>query len=111
MPQLTEEDNRNAIGIGWFIDQYRRDTEDDEALTTLQLDDLRGQLDDSGVGEILQHHFLFPDEEIDVFVAMIFEKSSAAGEEWKSISRVLYYEYMCKIKTPSAECIRALDLS
>lgn len=111
MPQLTEEDNESAIRIGNFIDRFRRDTEDDEALTFRQFIELRQELENSRVADILRHHYLFTDEEVDLVIGLIFEKSDSAGEEWASISQFLYNEYMCKIKTPSAECIRELNLS
>lgn len=111
MPQLTEEDNESAIRLGDFIDRFRRDTEDHEALTSQQFIALGQELENSRVADILRHHYLFTYEEVDFALALIFEKSNAAGEEWASISQFLYNEYMCEIKTPSAECIRELDLS
>jgi hypothetical protein len=111
MPQLTKEDNENAISIGNSIDRFRRDTPENEALTSQQFIELGQELENFGVADILRHHYLFTDEEVDLVIVLIFEKSDAAGEEWKSISQFLYNDYMCAFRTPSAECIRELDLS
>ena len=111
MPQLTKEDNESAIRIGNFIDRFRRDTEEHEALTSQQFIELGQELENLGVADILRHHYLFTDEEVDLVIVLIFEKSDAAGEEWASISQFLYNEYMCALRVPSAECIRELTLN
>ena len=110
MPKLDDEDLKNAKALGSYIDGIM-DSNGSEALNTEQLDSLRWHIENEGIDQILQYHFLFTEEDIDLFISSISEKSSATGDDWKSISRILYYEYMCRIQKPENSNIGDLEIS
>lgn len=110
MPILSDDDWANAKAFGSYIDAWIVEGDDDESIPNSKLDEVRYQLEDSGLAEILKNYTLFPEEEIALLLDVICIKSDVlpSSSKWKSISRVIYYEYMNP--KPTGEIFKELSL-
>jgi|TARA_B110000881_G_scaffold175510_1_gene160247 hypothetical protein len=108
MPALTKDDFDNAYAFGCYINDSIVDGDGNKTISNSKLDDMRWQLEDSGLAEILKNYTLFSEEDITNLLGTICEKSDTNSPEWESISRVIYYEYMNP--KPSGRILEELSL-
>ena len=94
MPALTKEDWDEAYVFGTYIDGWITDGDGTEPISNSKLDMLREYIERSGLFEILKNYTLFEEDDIANLLHIICEKSDTLPSEWRSISRVIYYEYM-----------------
>ena len=59
MPALTDDDYANAKAFGSYIDFWIVEGDGDELIPNSKLDEVRYQLEDSGLAEILKNYTLF----------------------------------------------------
>ncbi len=108
MPALTKDDFDYAYAFGCFINDSLDDGDGSEPLSNSKLNEIRGRLENSGLAEILKNYTLFPEDDIVNLLGTICEKSDTTSFEWRSISRVFYYEYMNP--KPSGRILEELSL-
>ncbi|HIF91459.1 MAG TPA: hypothetical protein EYQ58_08055 [Candidatus Poseidoniales archaeon] len=94
MPALTKEDWDEAYVFGTYIDGWITDGDGTEPISNSKLDMLREYIERSGLFEILKNYTLFEEDDIVKLLGIIYDKSETTDFEWRSISRVIYYEYM-----------------
>ena len=94
MPALTKEDWDEAYVFGTYIDGWITDGDGTEPISNSKLDMLREYIECSGLFEIIKNYTLFEEDDIVKLLGIIYDKSDTTSSEWRSISRVIYYEYM-----------------
>ena len=94
MPALTKEDFDDAYVFGCYIDVRIVGGDDTEPISNSKLDEMREYIENSGLFEILKNYTLFEEDDIVKLLGIIYDKSETTDFEWRSISRVIYYEYM-----------------
>ena len=94
MPALTKEDWDDASLFGCYIDVRIVDGDGTEPISNSKLDEMREYIENSGLFEILKNYTLFEEDDIVKLLGIIYDKSDTTSSEWRSISRVIYYEYM-----------------
>ena len=94
MPALTDDDFDEAYVFGTYIDGWIVDGDGTEPISNSKLDMLREYIEHSGLFEILKNYTLFEEDDIVKLLGIIYDKSDTTDFEWRSISRVIYYEYM-----------------
>jgi len=108
VPALTKEDFDNAYAFGCYINDSIVDGDGSGIISNSKLDEMRWQLENSGLSKIFNNYTLFPEEDIATLLFTICEKSDTTSSEWRSISRVIYYEYMNP--KPSGRILEELSL-
>ena len=108
MPVLTPEDFDNAYAFGCYINDSIVEGGGSELISNSKLDEMRWQFENSGLSKIFNNYTLFPEEDIATLLFTICEKSDTTSPEWRSISRVIYYEYMNP--KPSGRILEELSL-
>jgi cell division protein FtsL len=98
MLRLSDEDYQLAHSFGSYINHRMLDDLDDEnnaVFTTELLDDLRWHIENEGMADILRNCTLYDDEDIGLYLFIMFEKADCSFErEWGEISRIIYHELM-----------------
>ena len=107
MPALTDDDFDEAHVFGTYIDCVITDGDGTEPISNSKLDMLREYIERSGLFEILKNYTLFEEDDIVKLLGIIYDKSDTTDFEWRSISRVIYYEYM----NPKPEGVILQELS
>ena len=108
MPALTKEDWDEAYVFGCYIDVRIVDGDGTEPISNSKLDEMREYIENSGLFEILKNYTLFEEDDIVKLLGIIYDKSDTTSSEWRSISRVIYYEYMNP--KPSGIILKELSL-
>tara|TARA_B100001013_G_C24235765_1_gene295031 strand:- start:29 stop:364 length:336 start_codon:yes stop_codon:yes gene_type:complete len=97
VPALTKEDWDEAFVFGCYIDVQLTDGDGTEPISNSKLDKMRKYIENSGnsgLFGILKNYTLFEEDDIVKLLGIIYDKSETTSSEWRSISRVIYYEYM-----------------
>ena len=94
MPALTKEDWDEAFVFGCYIDVQLTDGDGTEPISNSKLDMLREYIEQTEFDRFLKNYTLFEEDDIVKLLGIIYDKSETTSSEWRSISRVIYYEYM-----------------